>query len=349
MSDNIFSTLESIITRNIAKNKFKVVCASNRNIDRLSNKDKSKDKDENTNTILAKKTENTRNIRNVRRLSDRNKISNTLLAKKRNIINLLAKKQASAITEEMIKNSNAAKRIFSDATKTPPLTNYNDIREGGIYTADELKNVLGVLSQNGISVPADKPYIILKSNYSMSHRFDDRYDEASGIYIYNGSGNKTELSYKCYRDILSASENGKAILLFVATKDANRKNITTEDFNDLRYFTNRAQYIYCGELVLIEKTNIKRNLNNELPEFEFKPQDRESFTEHYGKVVYYTNNRPNKEAEILEEKTRRKMSKKTLTEEEKKLAEKNKQYEEDVKAFNKAENKFGKRVTRKGW
>jgi hypothetical protein len=76
MSDNIFSTLESIITRNIAKNKFKVVCASNRNIDRLSNKDKSKDKDENTNTILAKKTENTRTIRNVRaRSTDISQIS----------------------------------------------------------------------------------------------------------------------------------------------------------------------------------------------------------------------------------------------------------------------------------
>lgn len=209
------------------------------------------------------------------------------------------------------------------------LYNDSDLQVGNVYNSKNIADFFGINMQQGIGESKKRNCIVLLSSYRMQGKFNDSYDQAAGIYSFNGIGSKTNLNSRFYTKVLDTAENGKTIHLFVATKDIPLRQAEDQDLK-LEYSA-RSYYIYCGELVLVSsKEDIEMDLNSNLPILKFKPQDKASFDRAYNNAkVFYENRLKNEEErkkKLKEQKERDAMFKKMNADFEKQVKEENENY-----------------------
>lgn len=198
----------------------------------------------------------------------------------------------------------------------------NDLEPGKIYTKDTIVKFFGISNQPGIVESKSKNCILLFSSYKMAGKFNDRYDPHTGVYIFNGVGNKTDSNSKYYTKVMDTVENGKPIHLFVATSDIGQE-VEDDELKGYRMIYKNSYYIYCGEVAVIDE-GLETDISSGLPMLRFIPQDEKSFTQAYMQAEAFSKQRAKAEAA-------RKEKKKRMAEQKKQDKELNKQ----IKEFNK--------------
>lgn len=216
------------------------------------------------------------------------------------------------------------------SSAVPDIMEPEDLEVGALYTSEELRSVFNHSVQQGISESSDHKYIILTSSYQRQDQFNDRYDPTSGIYIFNGVGNKTNTNSRFYTKLLNATRDHKIVLLFVTTKDFLHTE-TDEEGNKVENYKTSNVYIYCGEMVVISKTqeDIMPESQGELPIIKLVPQDKESFDQAYMHAETLKKKRVVKKKEDAEKKKREAMFKKMNADFFAKADAENREFERD--------------------